>query len=135
MSITMLKPRKTHAFSSHRIAIFFTLKKHDIFLSTFSFNLEKNYVKNNYFRAFSPWLLVRLIVICGFWGCYLWPLTLSLAASEPLICHKWDPQSIALTTQKHSFHRPKRCKENGSRWLSETSENVNFWRFLHQILS
>ena len=50
----MLKLRKTHAFSSHRIAILFTLKKHDIFLSTFSFNLEKKYVKNIYFRAFSP---------------------------------------------------------------------------------
>ena len=50
----MLKPRKTHAFSSRRIVIFLTLKKHDIFLSTFSFNLEKNYVKNIYFRTFSP---------------------------------------------------------------------------------
>ena len=92
------------------------LKKHDKFLSTFSCNLEKDYVKKNYFHTLPPSLFAGKLVTCGFWGCHLRPLTLSFVASEPLICHKWEPQSIALTTQKHSFHTLKRCKENGSLW-------------------
>ena len=113
---------------------FFILKNHDKFLSTFSFILEKKYVKNLYFLAFPPSLFRGRIVTCGFWGCHLWSLTLSFAAFEPLICHKWEPQSIALTTQKHRFWGSIKCKKNGSRWQSTTSGNVDFWPFLHQNL-
>ena len=42
------------------------LKKHNKFLSTFPCNLEKKYVKNNYFHPFPPSLLVGCFVICGF---------------------------------------------------------------------
>ena len=125
--------RKTVVFNSG-VNPFLFMKNHDNFLSAFPCNLEKEYVKNLYFYPFPPSLFFGCFVICGFWGCHLWPLTLSFAASEPLICHKWEPQSIALTTQKHPFQALKRCKENGSRWQSTTSENVNFWPFLHQSL-
>ncbi|MBR4239114.1 MAG: hypothetical protein IKQ03_06870, partial [Prevotella sp.] len=43
-----------------------TLKKHDKFMSTFPTNLEKKYVKKNYFHPFPPSLLVGSFVICGF---------------------------------------------------------------------
>ena len=102
------------------------LKKYDKFLSTFSCNLEKDCVKKNYFHALPPSLFATKFVTCGFWGCHLWLLTLSFVASEPLICHKWEPQSIALTTQKHSFHNPKRCKENISRWFTATCKIAHF---------
>ena len=42
------------------------MKKHDKFLSAFSFILEKEYVKNIYFLALTPSLLVGRFVICGF---------------------------------------------------------------------
>ena len=118
----------------HCFHCFFLMKNYDKFLSTFPCNLEKKCVKNLYFHAFTPSLFIGRIVTCGFWGCHLWSLTLSFAAFEPLICHKWEPQSIALTTPKHSFYELKRCKENGSSWQSTTSENVDFWPFSHQNL-
>ena len=102
------------------------MKKHDKFLSVFSFILEKKCVKNIYFLALLPSLLVGKIVTCGFWGCHLWHLTGSLVAFEALKSHKWEAQSIALTTQKHSFDNLKRCKENGSGWYSTTSKNAHF---------
>ena len=111
------------------------MKNHDKFLSTFPCNLEKRCVKIYYFPAFPSSLSAGKFVTCGFWGCHLWSLTLSFAASEPLICHKWEPQSIALTAQKHRFWGSIKCKENGSCWLSTTSENVDFWPFSHQNLS
>ena len=92
------------------------LKKHDKFLSAFPFNLEKKYVKNLYFYAFLPSLLVASFVICGFWGCHMWQMSRSLVAFDTLICHKWEHQSITLTTQKHRFRLSKRCKENGTLW-------------------
>ena len=125
--------RKTVVFNSG-VNSFLFMKNHDKFLSAFPFNLEKKYVKNNYFCAFPPSLFFGCFVICGFWGCHLWPLTLSFAASETLTCHKWEPQSIALTTPKHRFRGSIKCKKNGSCWLSTTFENVNFWPFLHQSL-
>ena len=103
-------------------------------MSTFPFNLEKKYVRKNYFHAFSPSLLAGRFVTCGFWGCHMWLLTRSLVASDGLRWYKWEPQSIALTTRKHSFCKPKRCKENGSDWQSTTSENVKKWPFSHQNL-
>ena len=42
-----------------------TLKKHDKFLSTFPFILEKKYVKNLYFCAFPPSLFTGRFVTCG----------------------------------------------------------------------
>ena len=112
--------------SDIRSSTFFFMKKHDKFLSTFPLNLEKNYVKNIYRHTLLPSLYVAKFVICGFLGCHLWLLTLSLAASEPLICHKWEPQSIALTTPNHSFYLLKRCKENGSCWFSTTCKIAHF---------
>lgn len=43
-----------------------TLKKHNKFLSTFPFILEKKYVKNLYFYAFPPSLFADRFVTCGF---------------------------------------------------------------------
>ena len=105
--------RKTVVFNS-RVNPFLFMKNHDKFLSTFPCNLEKEYVNNLYFCPFPPSLLVGSFVTCGFWGCHLWPLTLSLAAFEPLICHKWEPQSIALTALKHRFWGLIKCKKNRS---------------------
>ena len=42
-----------------------TLKKHDKFLSTIPFNLEKKHVKNLYFCAFPPSLFTGRFVTCG----------------------------------------------------------------------
>ena len=56
------------------------------------------------------------IAISSLLACHLWLLALPFVAFEPLICHKWEPQSIALTTPKHSFNKLERCKENGKHW-------------------
>ena len=42
------------------------MKKHDKFLSAFSFILEKKYVKNIYFLALTPSFFTGKFVICGF---------------------------------------------------------------------
>ena len=42
------------------------VKNHDKSLSTFSFNLEKNYVKNLYFHTLSTSLFTNKFVTCGF---------------------------------------------------------------------
>ena len=57
--------RKTVVFNC-RVNSFLFMKNHDKFLSAFPFNLEKKYVKNLYFHAFLPSLLVASFVICGF---------------------------------------------------------------------
>ena len=102
------------------------MKKHDKFLSTFSFVLEMEYVKKIYFLALTPSFFTSRFVICGFWGCQMCPLTCSFVAFDALKSHKWQPQSIALTPPKHSFDNSRRCKENGSLWFSMTSKNAHF---------
>ena len=97
-----------------------------------SFNLEWGKGWKSDFHALFPPLLKSGFVTCGFWGCHLWPLTLSFVASEALICHKWEAQSIALTTEKHRFGRVKKCKKIGKDWLSTTCKNVDFLRFFGQ---
>ena len=57
--------RKTVVFNSG-VNSFLFMKNYDKFLSTFPFNLEKKYVKNNYFHAFLPSLFAGRFVICGF---------------------------------------------------------------------
>ena len=42
------------------------MKKHDKFLSAFSFVLEMEYVKKIYFLALTPSLFTGKFVICGF---------------------------------------------------------------------
>ena len=42
------------------------MKNYDKFLSTFSFILEKEYVKKIYFLALTPSLFTGKFVICGF---------------------------------------------------------------------
>ena len=57
--------RKTVVFNC-RVKPFLFMKNHDNFLSAFPFNLEKKYVKNNYFCDFPPSLFFASFVICGF---------------------------------------------------------------------
>ena len=107
---------------------FYPLKKHDKFLSTFPFNLEKENVKDFHSTHSFYRFLCNKIVTCSIWGPHMWHLTGSDVSSNAVICYIWRAQSIALTRWKHSFDRSRRCKENGSRWLSTFSESAHFPR-------
>ena len=58
----------------------------------------------------------------------MWQMTRLLVASDGLICHIWQAHCIALGGQMYTSDNSIKCKENGSSWLSATSENAHFPR-------
>ena len=62
----------------------YTMKKHDKFLSTFSFNLEKKMEWENHFSAPISSFSTPEIVTCGIWGAHSYALTHSDVAYDTL---------------------------------------------------